>query len=159
MGQFKDEHGKTRIGIFLKNLAPNLLGLVGDLTGVDALNSLSGAIQTTTDLTPEEKTKALEFVKLDLEQEKEVTKRHENDMNSDSWMSKNVRPITLFSFIFILGFVVIGAVISDRYELPGAYVLPLFTLFTPVFLFYFGGREIQKGIRNAKGKFPFFKTK
>ena len=111
------------------------------------------------ELTPEQKTEALELIRIDLEYEKQVTKRHENDMNSDSWMSKNVRPITLFSFIFILGFVVIGAVVSDKYELPSAYVIPLFTLFTPVFLFYFGGREVQKGIRNVKEKLNIFKSK
>lgn len=153
MGQFKEEHGKTRIGLFLKNLAPNLLEIVGDLTGLDALTSLSGAVMASENLTPEERAKALELLKLDIEQEKEVTKRHVSDMNSDSWLSKNVRPITLFSFVFILAVVIIAAVFSDKYELPGIYIQPLFILFTPVFLFYFGGREAQKAIRNIKTKF------
>lgn len=35
-------------------------------------------------------------------QEGERTKRHENDMNSDSWLSKNIRPLTLGTLILAL---------------------------------------------------------
>ena len=36
---------------------------------------------------------------LELQFDKEISERHKNDMNSDSWLSKNIRPLTL---IFIL---------------------------------------------------------
>ena len=40
------------------------------------------------------------FIKAELELEKEITSRHKNDMISDSWLSKNIRPLlTIFSLV------------------------------------------------------------
>ena len=47
MGKHKDEHGKTRVGVFLKGLgevADPLLKVAADLTGVEALDALSDAM-------------------------------------------------------------------------------------------------------------------
>jgi len=77
----------------------------------------------------------------EVEQEN-VTRRAEADMASDSWLSKNIRPMTL---VFLLasysGFAI--ASIFD-YETRGAYVELLGQWGMLVMSFYFGGRTMEK---------------
>ncbi len=79
----------------------------------------------------------------------ELTKRLQADMNSDSWLSKNIRPMTL---IFILAAYFIFAMMSafgsnanERYvELLGQWGMLIMS-------FYFGGRTLEK-IMDMKAK-------
>lgn len=72
----------------------------------------------------------------------ELTKRLQADMTSDSWLSKNIRPMTL---IFILGAYFIFAMMSafgsnanEKYvELLGQWGMLIMS-------FYFGGRTLEK---------------
>ena len=72
----------------------------------------------------------------------ELTKRLQADMTSDSWLSKNIRPMTL---IFILGAYFIFAMMSafgsnanEKYvELLGQWGMLIMS-------FYFGGRDLEK---------------
>lgn len=65
MGKYKDEHGISRVGNFLRKAAPEVLNIAADLTGVEALDKLSDAIRGTKALSPEQKQIALELLKLD----------------------------------------------------------------------------------------------
>lgn len=150
MGKFKDEHGKTRIGLFLKNLAPGLLDVAGDLTGIKALNKVSNAISGSTELSEADKEQALALIQLDIENEKEITKRHQADMTSDSWLSKNVRPMALVFLTFLLASVLILDSSLTTFNVDEAYIALLKTLLLTIFIFYFGDRGIQKGILNYK---------
>ena len=79
----------------------------------------------------------------------ELTKRLEADMTSDSWLSKNIRPLTL---VFILGAYFLFAMMSaygknanEKYvELLGQWGMLIMS-------FYFGGRTLEK-ILSMKGK-------
>lgn len=72
----------------------------------------------------------------------ELTKRLQADMTSDSWLSKNIRPMTL---IFILGAYFVFAMMSafgsnanEKYvELLGQWGMLIMS-------FYFGGRTLEK---------------
>jgi cation transport ATPase len=79
----------------------------------------------------------------------ELTKRQEADMKSDSWLSKNIRPMTL---IFILGayftFAMMSAFGSNANE---KYVELLAQWGMLVMSFYFGGRTLEK-IMDMKSK-------
>jgi len=110
----KEETGKTRIGLFLQNIAPALLNVAGDLTGIKALTKIGEAVSGTTSLNPEQKAEALVLLKLDLENERERTKRHEIDMASDSFLSKNVRPATLIYLIISLTALVFSDAGSEK---------------------------------------------
>ena len=85
----------------------------------------------------------------DTAEQQELTKRAEADMNSDSWLSKNIRPMTL---IFILGGYFIFAMMSafgnnanEKYvELLGQWGMLVMS-------FYFGGRTLEK-IMDMKAK-------
>jgi hypothetical protein len=77
----------------------------------------------------------------EVEQEN-VTRRVEADMASDSWLSKNIRPMTLvFLLMAYSGFAI--ASIFD-YETRGAYVELLGQWGMLVMSFYFGGRTMEK---------------
>jgi len=75
MGDYKDKTGKTRVGAFLSTIggvAPDLLKLAGNVTGVDALTNLGQAIDKHPNLTPEQKATAKELLQLDLENTKDA---------------------------------------------------------------------------------------
>jgi hypothetical protein len=71
-----------------------------------------------------------------------LTQRMQADMGSDSWLSKNIRPMTLvFLLLAYSGFAI--ASIFD-YETRGAYVELLGQWGMLVMSFYFGGRTMEK---------------
>jgi hypothetical protein len=72
----------------------------------------------------------------------ELTKRHEADMKSDSWLSKNIRPGTL---IFILIVYSTFAMMSAwDIEVNNNYVELLGQWGMLIMSFYFGGRTLEK---------------
>jgi uncharacterized membrane protein (DUF106 family) len=110
---------------------------------------------------PEQKAKAqVELLKMqqdgelakmqaDMAENKELTSRLQADMSSDSWLSKNIRPMTL---IFILAAYFLFAMMSafgnnanEKYvELLGQWGMLIMS-------FYFGGRTLEK-IMDMKSK-------
>ena len=126
--------------------------------GLDALLQVGGKLIDKLIPDPEAKAKAQfelakmvqdgELAKLanetklfEVEQEN-VTRRTEADMASDSWLSKNIRPMTLiFLLVAYSGFAI--ASIFD-FETRGAYVELLGQWGMLVMSFYFGGRTMEK---------------
>ena len=99
--KFKD----TKVGKFLAEKVPSIVGLVGDvLPDAGVLGVVKGLIQKEPDviLPPEDKEKALKLLEQDMVEMQEVTKRWEADLNSDNKLSKNVRPLTLIFIIILL---------------------------------------------------------
>ena len=79
----------------------------------------------------------------------ELTKRQQSDMASDSWLSKNIRPMTL---IFILVFYVVFAMMSaGGVDTNQKYVELLGQWGMLIMSFYFGGRTLEK-IMDMKAK-------
>jgi hypothetical protein len=71
-----------------------------------------------------------------------LTARVEADMASDSWLSKNIRPMTLiFLLVAYSGFAIASIF---EYETRGAYVELLGQWGMLVMSFYFGGRTMEK---------------
>jgi len=71
-----------------------------------------------------------------------LTERLKADMASDSWMSKNIRPLTLvFLLVAYSGFAIASIF---EYETRGAYVELLGQWGMLVMSFYFGGRTMEK---------------
>jgi hypothetical protein len=72
----------------------------------------------------------------------ELTKRTEADMRSDSWLSKNIRPMTL---IFILIVYTVFAMMSAfGHNANEEYVTLLGQWGMLIMSFYFGGRTLEK---------------
>ena len=79
-----------------------------------------------------------------VEMEKNITSRWEADLKSDSWLSKNVRPMTLVFLIvctMLLIFIVAGAL---NFEVKSSWVDLLQLVLITVIGAYFGGRSFEK---------------
>ena len=77
-------------------------------------------------------------------QEAELTKRHAADMQSDSWLSKNIRPLVLIAlFTLLLALVMLDAWLPE-FSVPGAYLTVLEAWGGLALAFYFGGRSGEK---------------
>jgi len=78
------------------------------------------------------------------EMQKQVTERWKMDMNSDSWLSKNIRPLVLVFLVVatILLIFIDGGVISFKVEDKWTDLLQLVLI--TVIGAYFGGRSLEK---------------
>lgn len=73
MGKYKEEHGKTRVGNFLKNTAPHILDIIGDvLPDTGALGIVKNLIDKDDTLSPQQKAEAINLLKIDLENTKDA---------------------------------------------------------------------------------------
>ena len=80
----------------------------------------------------------------------ELTKRQQADMASDSWLSKNIRPMTL---VFILLVYSTFATMSAwDIEVNNNYVELLGQWGMLIMSFYFGGRTLEKIVDMKKGE-------
>ena len=80
----------------------------------------------------------------EVEMEKNITSRWEADLKSDSWLSKNVRPLVLIFLIVctvLLIFIDAGAL---NFEVKSSWVDLLQLVLITVIGAYFGGRSLEK---------------
>jgi uncharacterized membrane protein (DUF106 family) len=103
---------------------------------------------------PEQKAKAqLELMQMqqngelaqiaaDTAEQQELTKRQQADMMSDSWLSKNIRPMTLIAIL--AGYFTFAMMSAFGIETRGAYVELLGQWGIVVMTAYFGGRTVEK---------------
>ena len=79
--------------------------------------------------------------------EKEVSKRHQADMTSDSWLSKNIRPLLVGFLIMstiILAYSTIFTLPEEKITLIEPWIGLLTTLDVAAITFYFGSRGVEK---------------
>jgi uncharacterized membrane protein (DUF106 family) len=103
---------------------------------------------------PEQKAKAqLELMQMqqngelakmqaDMQEQGELTKRQENDMRSDSWLSKNIRPMTLIAILS--GYFIFAMMSAFDLDTNEKYVELLGQWGMLIMSFYFGGRTLEK---------------
>jgi hypothetical protein len=87
--------------------------------------------------------------------DQQITDRHANDMQSDSWLSKNVRPLALIFLTVtavVLAYMTIFLLSPDKVVLLEIWVALLTTLLSLVYVFYFGSRGIEKSTKMFKSK-------
>jgi len=85
----------------------------------------------------------------DMNEQDNLTKRAEADMKSDSWLSKNIRPMTLV-FILVV-YTIFAALSAADIEVNNNYVELLGNWGMLVMSFYFGARTLEK-IMDMKAK-------
>jgi hypothetical protein len=150
--KFKD----TKFNKFLGKVASTGLDVLpiitkagtGNITGAisDAVSLLSG--QDTTEATTlldelviQKKNIELDYYRV---MQKNVTDRWKTDMSSDSWLSKNIRPLTLAWLIVSVTTICIldsaAALTVKEY-----WVTMFSSLLMTVVVAYFGGRSYEKG--------------
>ena len=114
----------------------------------ELVKSVGGVLDNLT-TSKEEKLEAERKIKelianYEVEMEKNITSRWEADLKSDSWLSKNVRPMTLIFLIvctMLLIFIDAGAI---NFNVKDSYVDLLQLVLITVIGAYFGGRSLEK---------------
>jgi hypothetical protein len=109
--KFRDIHGETRVGKFLRSIKKS--GLVGraiDSAGSLASGDVLGALKTLlvedTSMSAEDKAFALEELRLDIERERSITRRWTSDLKYGNILTKSIRPVILLilTLSFVVGF-------------------------------------------------------
>jgi hypothetical protein len=81
-------------------------------------------------------------IQADITEQQELTKRQQADMASDSWLSKNIRPMTLIAIL--LGYFTFAMMSAFGIETNKSYVELLGQWGMLIMSFYFGGRTLEK---------------
>ena len=125
--------------------------MLGNLLSGGAADLVKGVGGVIDDLhtSEEEKLEAERKIKeiianYEVEMEKNITSRWETDLKSDSWLSKNVRPLVLIFLIvctMLLIFIDAGAL---NFEVKSTWVDLLQLVLITVIGAYFGGRSLEK---------------
>jgi len=128
------------------------------MLGLDALLGIGGKLIDKLIPDPEQKAKAqLELAKMAQDgelakmandtdlyktEQNNLTERQKADMASDSWLSKNIRPLTLiYILVSYLALAILDASVIDIAE---SFVVLLGQWGMLVMSFYFGGRTLEK---------------
>lgn len=75
---------------------------------------------------------------------KDVTSRHRYDMQSDSWLSKNIRPMVLIYLVMAWSALAVAGI---GHTVPPEFIEMLKDMLKAVFAFYFIGRSFEKSAR------------
>ena len=125
-----------------------MLGKIFSGGAAELVKGVGGVIDNLT-TSKEEKLEAEKKIKElisnhEVEMEKQITERWSMDMNSDSWLSKNIRPMTLIFLVVstVLIIFIDAGVIS--FEVKDTWVDLLQLVLITVIGAYFGGRSLEK---------------
>lgn len=131
----KKKFSETKLGKFLDRVGSSIVSQAENILPDNGFYGiLKNLIAKEHKLSPKDREFALELLETDLIEMQEVSKRWESDMKSDSWLSKNVRPLTLvfFSISYVTGWFL---------EYPLDNITGLLSLIVGA---YFGSRGFEK---------------
>lgn len=140
---YKEINGISRVGNFLKKIGQSKIWdaavKIAKDSNLPVLGTIGKILDKDQELSEFDKVRALQLLEFDIEESKEVTKRWQSDMLSDSFMSKNIRPMVLGFSWLLVGFLVVFnmSVSSELIDF-------LQNLLIPINVAYFGGRELLK---------------
>ena len=144
MSKPKKKFKETKLGIFLKDKAPTILNSVGEfLPNQGGLGIVKNLITSDNSMEPADKEMALKLLDQEIAEMNNISSRWESDMTSDSWLSKNTRPLTLIYLTIAMTILMIldSTVILD---INGGWVSLLEALLITVYVAYFGSRGAEK---------------
>lgn len=147
MSKIKKRFKDTKVGRFLLGSGSKIADIVGDLL---PSSGVLGIVKNLIDkedpkiLPPEDKEKALKLLELDQIELQEVSKRWESDMKSDSWLSKNTRPLTLIYLTVVTSIYILLDALDIAFDIDQSWVELLKTLLVTIYVAYFGSRGFEK---------------
>ena len=114
----------------------------------ELVKSVGGVIDNLT-TTKEEKLQAEQKIKdmimgYAAEMQKQVTERWSMDMKSDSWLSKNIRPLTLIFLVISTVLIIFIDAGVLQFDVKSSWVDLLQLVLITVIGAYFGGRSLEK---------------
>ena len=146
---YKEEHGTSRVGDFLRTIGKGELlekvtGLAGGLITGNFGGALKSMLGSSDELNEEQRAYALKLLESDLKENEEITKRWSSDMTSDSWLSKNIRPLILAYMTLVMSVLAFLDSASSTFSVKEMWVSLFTTLLMTVYVAYFGGRSYEK---------------
>ena len=136
---------ETKIGAFLASKAPKVLAAIGDvLPDQGGLGVVKNIISSDTKIKAVDKEEAMRLIELDMQELKEISSRWRADMKSDSWLSKNTRPLAL---VFLTASAVFMMAVDSfhlQFDVDESWISLLKTLLVTVYVAYFGSRGAEK---------------
>tara|TARA_R100001369_G_scaffold7502_2_gene18714 strand:+ start:983 stop:1432 length:450 start_codon:yes stop_codon:yes gene_type:complete len=141
----KKKFSETKVGAFLSKAAPGILGTVGDILPNNGVFGLvKNLIQKDPAMPAEDKEKAMKLLEMDIVEMQEISKRWDSDMKSDSWLSKNTRPLALiFLTVALVTFILLDG-FDISFKIDGGWIDLLKSLLITVYVAYFGSRGAEK---------------
>jgi hypothetical protein len=133
----------TKLGAWLSEKAPNILGVVGDLLpDSGALGVVKNLIDKDDSVDSEE---AQRVIDAEVRFQENVTERWKADMGSDVKLAKLIRPLTLIALMFMFMVTMVADSIDGwPFTVKDSYVDLLQILMMTAFGAYFAGRTIEK---------------
>jgi len=140
----KKKFRDTKVGVFLKEKAPTILDTVGEfLPDQGGLGIVKNLISGDSSIEPKDKEMALKLLEQDIAEMNNISSRWASDMKSDSWLSKNTRPMTLIYLTLAMTiFIVLDSTVL--LEIKTGWVSLLEALLITVYVAYFGSRGAEK---------------
>ena len=137
--KFKD----TKVGKFLVGDKGMFKTLSDSIPDKGLLGFIKNVISNDKQLTPQDKETALKLLEIDITELEEVSKRWDSDMKSDSWLSKNTRPLVLLYLTFVTSiFIILDS--ATNVVINKTWIELLQTLLVTVYIAYFGSRGVEK---------------
>ena len=147
----KKKFKETKVGAFLTEKAPKLVSQLGEfLPDQGGLGIVKNIITKDDPLPPEDKEQAMKLLEIDIMEMQNVSTRWTSDMKSDSWLSKNTRPLTLIYLTLASTILIIIDSFHTMFDVDTAWVELLKTLLITVYVAYFGSRGAEKITINKK---------
>jgi len=145
MSKNKKKLKDTAVGKFLAGAGSNIISSLGDvLPDKGVFGLVKNLIKKDHELPPEDKEKALALLHQDTVEMQEVSKRWKADMQSDSWLSKNTRPMTLIFLTVAMVLLIFIDSTGLDFNVDGGWVDLLKSLLITVYVAYFGSRGAEK---------------
>ena len=139
--KFKD----TKVGQFLLGKSGIVNSISEVLPDKGLLGLVKNLIKGDKELTPVDKETALKLLEQDMIEMQEVTKRWAADMASDSWLSKNTRPLSLiFLTVMTMALIWVDSHNYVDFTVGEEWIGLLKTLTITVYVAYFGSRGAEK---------------
>jgi len=140
----KKKFKETKVGAFLTEKAPKLVSQLGEfLPDQGGLGIVKNLITSDKNIGPEDKEMALKLLDQDIAEMNNISSRWASDMKSDSWLSKNTRPMTLIYLTLAMTiFIVLDSTVL--LEIKTGWVSLLEALLITVYVAYFGSRGAEK---------------
>ena len=134
---------ETNLGKWLKEKAPSVLDVAGDLLpDRGALGVVKSLLDNTTDVDPAESQAAIDA---EIAFQNNVTERWKADMSSDVNLAKYIRPVTLICLmVMFMATMVADSLDNLPFNVKDSYVSLLEILMLTAFGAYFAGRTIEK---------------
>ena len=138
--KFKD----TKVGQFLLGKSGVLDSLADVLPDKGLLGVVKNIIDKDEAIPVVDKEMALKLLEQDMVEMQEISKRWDSDMKSDSWLSKNTRPMTLIFLTISLIILIVLESSNTQFDVDGGWVDLLKSLLITVYVAYFGSRGAEK---------------